>query len=227
MLRRQRHRLAIAMAILALVASACSGDDDLASEGPLTSTGPGPEAPPGADTVAGSETSTTSPIPDETPVTSTTGASQTPVTGGDAAATTTTTDGATTVPPSTTTPAPTTTYPPSTRPAGAFVRIGDDYFTFDADECYIYDGIDAVVSGVGEAPDGTPVFISLLIDTLRVDIGTGEPFVELEEHWAAGTGSGDDMVVTMDNWTVRAEATFVYGPTQRHVPGEFEVECEG
>ena len=227
MIRRQRHRLAIAMAVLALVASACSGDDDLASEAPLVSTGPGPEAPPGSDTV--SESTTTSPVTDGAAPDSTV-AGQTPVTGGDVPAATTTTTVATsssTVAPSTTDPGPTTTYPPSTRPEGAFVRIGDDYFTFDADECYIYDGIDAVANGAGEAPDGTPVYVSLLIDTLRIDIGTDEPFAELDEHWAAGTGSGDDMVVTMDNWTVRAEATFVYGPTQRHVPGELEVECEG
>lgn len=226
--RRNRRLLPVLLAV-AVVVAGCGGEP----EGSDT-VAPGPQSP---GFTVDRETTTTA----ETSVGPTTSAAtDTTGTGSSGAEAPTTTAGAPTTTQgtaATTTSAPTTTTssaPTSTTeaaPTGPFVRIGKDYYPFSPDDCYVFDEADVLINGVGEAPDGSPVWVQFDANTnsgiwaMRIDIGTDDPFEDMEDHWVAGIGTSEDMVVNVDGQLVTATGTFVSGLGHPDTEGEFEAEC--
>ena len=218
-------RTATALLALVVLAGACSGGDD-------TGDGPGPEAPgvtvtsstgdiPASSTttaaVAGQE-----PTPETTSTRPPATATSVPTTTTPGDTTTTTTPGGGTGGSTTTTTVATST---TVDPDGPVVRIGADDYRFTVEECVYYDGVDVAVWGPGEAPDGTPAYLDMEIDTLRIDIGTRERFQGMEEHWIAGVGANDDLVVSIDGFEVTVTGTFIKEPTGEVVHGELVADC--
>lgn len=227
-------RSAPALLALALLIAACSGGDDADS-------GLGPESPGVTVTsttgglAAATTTTTTTLVAGQSPTTettvapppSTTSAGATTTAAPGSPATTTTDPGGTGGRTTTTTTTTTSTLAPPTTvdPDGPVVRIGADDYRFTVEECLYYDGVDIALWGPGEAPDGTPAYLDMQIDTLRIDIGTQERYQGMEEHWLAGVGAHDDLVVSVDGYEVTVTGTFVKEPTGQSVPGELVVYC--
>jgi hypothetical protein len=219
-----------ALLVLVLLVGACSGDDDtddgLGPEAPgvtVTSTTGGVVAPSSTTPVAGQDPTTETTV--TRPPSTTTSGSTTTSAPGDPTATTTTdpgTDGGSTTSTTTTIiPRPSTTVDPD----GPVVSIGADDYRFTVEECVYYDGVDIAVWGPGEAPDGTPVYLDMQVDTLRIDIGTQERFQEMDNHWLAGVGANDDLVVSVDGFEVTVTGTFVRFPRGDSIDGELVVDC--
>lgn len=207
-----------ALLALVLLVGACSGGDDpgtgLGPEAPnltiLSTTTVARSAPPSTDVAVDGATATTSSTGAPTSATTTGAPARAPTTIAVGAGDTT----ATTMAPATT-----------VDPEGPVVRIGLDAYAFTMEECLFFDGVDVVVTGPGRAPDGTPVYLSMQIDTLRIDIGTDQPSREMEEHWLAGVGAEDDLEVTVDGFLVTVTGTFVSSPGGESVHGELVVDC--
>jgi hypothetical protein len=230
-LTRRNFRLLPVLVAVALVASGCGGDPETGE-----TVAPGPQSPGVTVDRETTTTAETSVGPTTSAATDTTGAGSS---GSEAPTTTmagapTTTQGTATTTSSSTTTTTTTSAPTSTTeavPAGPFVRIGKDYYPFSPDDCYVFDEADVLINGIGEAPDGSPVWVQFDANTnsgiwaMRIDIGTDDPFEDMEDHWVSGIGTSDDMVVTVDGQVVTATGTFVSGLGYLDTEGEFEAEC--
>lgn len=230
-MKPRHHRMSpiLGLALLTLTVTGCGEGNAIP-----TTDSPGPQAPenapmtetsiaavePGGDQVpaAGGTAATTTTAPAVSPATA----------APDPGATSTTSATvATTADPATT--APSTTAPPV--PTGPFVRIGKDFYPFTPDDCLIFDETDVIINGVGEAPDGSPSWVSFDASTdsriwaMRIDIGADDPFQDMEDHWVAGFGAADDMEVIVDDTVVTATGTFVSGLGYDDTEGEFFAEC--
>ncbi len=213
--RTSRLLLVLSAFALVLMTAACSGQDEAASDSTLAS---GTTTAATSTTAAVDETTTSAPTGSIASESTTTAAADTNVadstttTGAPATTTTTTSSTPTTTttmaPPTTLTAVPitTTTF---AGPDGPHVEIGGDIYPFTPDECLVFDGIDAVVTGPGQAPDGTPVYIAFEITDIRINIGTDEFGPLGDEYWVAGASAEDDLEVLVDNFLVTATGTFV------------------